>query len=210
MNLIILAPPGAGKGTQAEMLSKHFNIPTISTGAMLRHNIDEGTELGEIAKKFIDDGKFVPDDVMINMVKARLSQPDCKNGFILDGFPRNIKQAETLTASKLKVDAVLTLEVSDDEIIRRVSGRLECSECGTAFHKEYRKPAKEGICDNCGGTIKTRKDDKPETVKERLNTYHTLTEPLKAYFEERGLLKTVIGREGIDDTSREVLRVLGE
>lgn len=210
MNLIILAPPGAGKGTQAEMLSKHFNIPTISTGAMLRHNIDEGTELGEIAKKFIDDGKFVPDDVMIKMVKERLSQPDCKNGFILDGFPRNINQAETLTASKLKIDAVITLDVSDDEIIRRVSGRLECSECGTAFHKEYRKPAVEGVCDNCGGTIKTRKDDKPETVKERLNTYHAITEPLKKYFEERGLLKTVVGREGIEDTSREVLRVLGE
>ena len=168
MRLIILAAPGAGKGTQAEMLSGHYSIPTISTGAILRKNIQDGTALGDIAKKYIDDGKFVPDDVMIDIVKERLSEEDCKDGFILDGFPRNLEQAHALKASGIKIDKVLTIEVEDEAIISRISGRLECSQCGASYHKIYRQPEKEGVCDSCGGQLKTRADDKPETVKERL------------------------------------------
>lgn len=208
MRLIILAAPGAGKGTQAEMLSEHYSIPTISTGAMLRKNIQDGTALGDIAKKYIDDGKFVPDDIMIDIVKDRLSEEDCKNGFILDGFPRNIEQAHALKNSGIKIDKVLTIEVSDEAIISRIAGRLECSSCGTSYHKEYRKPKVEGVCDACGGELKTRADDKPETVKERLKTYHEKTEPLKAFYKNEGILAVAYGQEEIADTSKEVLAAL--
>lgn len=208
MRIIILAPPGAGKGTQAEMLSKHFAIPTISTGAMLRKNIQDGTALGDIANKYINDGKFVPDDVIIDMVKHRLSESDCEAGFILDGFPRNIKQAEALKSSGIKIDCVLYLSVKDETIVERVSGRLECEACGTAFHEIHRKPKKDGVCDFCGGGLKKRKDDKPETVKERLKTYHEKTEPLISFYKSEGILRTAYGKEGIDDTSKEVLSVL--
>lgn len=208
MNLIIIAAPGAGKGTQAELLSKHFNIPTISTGAILRKNISEGTHLGEIAAKYINDGKFVPDDVIIQVVIDRLSQPDCKNGFILDGFPRTLAQAEALETSHINIDAVLTIEVPDEDIVKRVAGRLECKNCGSTYHKIYRTPKKEGVCDNCGGALVTRADDKPETVKERLATYHKQTEPLKKFYAEKGKLKTAHGKEGIPETTAEVLKVL--
>ena len=208
MNLIILAAPGAGKGTQAEILSEHYSIPTISTGAILRKNIKDGTALGDVAKKYIDDGKFVPDDVMIDIVKNRLSQDDCKNGFILDGFPRNIQQAEVLKNSGIEIDTVLTLEVEDEDIIERIGGRLECANCGASFHMKYRKPEKDGVCDLCGGQLRTRADDKPETVKERLNTFHEKTEPLKAFYEKEGILKVAYGKEGIEETSKEVLKVL--
>ena len=208
MNLIILAAPGAGKGTQAEILSEHYSIPTISTGAILRKNIKDGTALGDIAKKYIDDGKFVPDDVMIDIVKNRLSQDDCKNGFILDGFPRNIQQAEVLKNSGIKIDTVLTLEVEDEDIIERIGGRLECASCGASFHVKYRKPEKDGVCDLCGGQLRTRADDKPETVKERLKTFHEKTEPLKAFYEKEGILKVAYGKEVIEETSKEVLKVL--
>lgn len=208
MRMIILAAPGAGKGTQAEMLSKHFGIPTVSTGAILRKNIQEGTKLGDIAKKYIDDGKFVPDDVMIDIVKQRLAEDDCSEGFILDGFPRNIEQAHALKESGIPIDKVLTIEVSDESIIARISGRLECEKCGTTFHKVYRVPKQDGVCDNCGGNLKTRKDDKPEIVKERLKTYHEKTEPLKRFYEEEGLLVTAYGKDGIERTSQEVLSVL--
>ena len=208
MNLIILAAPGAGKGTQAEILSEHYSIPTISTGAILRKNIKDGTALGDIAKKYIDDGKFVPDDVMIDIVKNRLSQDDCKNGFILDGFPRNIQQAEVLKNSGIKIDTVLTLEVEDEDIIERIGGRLECASCGASFHVKYRKPEKDGVCDLCGGQLRTRADDKPETVKERLKTFHEKTEPLKAFYKKEGILKVAYGKEGIEETSKEVLKVL--
>ena len=210
MKLIILAAPGAGKGTQAELLSKHFNIPTISTGAILRKNISDGTRLGEIAGKYINDGKFVPDEVMIEVVSDRLSKDDCKNGFILDGFPRNIAQAEALDKSHIEIDAVLTIEVADETIIERLGGRLECKNCGSTYHKIHRVPKVEGICDNCGGNLVTRADDKPETVRERLNTYHNQTEPLKKFYEEKGMLKTAYGKENISDTAEEVLKVLGE
>ncbi len=208
MRLILLAAPGAGKGTQAEKLSEHFGIPTISTGAILRHNIQEGTELGNIAKGYIDDGKLIPDDVMIAVMKERLSQEDCKKGFILDGFPRTLAQAEALDASDIAIDAVLNIEVSDAEIIHRLSGRLECSECAATYHKEYKKPQQEGICDHCGGKLTLRADDKPETVKNRLEVYHTQTEPLLAYYTQKGMLKVALGKEGIADTTAEVLRVL--
>lgn len=208
MKLIILAAPGAGKGTQAEMLSKHFNIPTISTGAILRKNISEGTELGEIAGKYINDGKFVPDEVMIKVVADRLAKEDCKDGFILDGFPRTLAQAEALDKSDIEIDAVLTIEVEDEKIIERLGGRLECKKCGTTYHKVHRIPKKDGVCDNCGGELVTRADDKPETIKERLKTYHKQTEPLKRFYSEKNMLKTAQGKDGIDDTTAEVLKAL--
>lgn len=208
MRLIILAAPGAGKGTQAENLSKYFDIPTISTGAILRKNIAEGTELGAIAKKYIDDGKFVPDDVMIDIVRTRLHEDDCKNGFILDGFPRNIKQAEVLDQSDIEIDKVLTIEVEDEKIIERLSGRLECKKCGSTFHKQYRVPKTAGICDNCGGELSVRADDRPEVVKNRLDTYHEQTEPLKDFYKEKGMLRTAVGKEEIKDTTDAVLAAL--
>lgn len=208
MRLIILAAPGAGKGTQAENLSKYFDIPTISTGAILRKNIAEGTELGAIAKKYIDDGKFVPDDVMIDIVRTRLHEDDCKNGFILDGFPRNIKQAEVLDQSDIEIDKVLTIEVEDEKIIERLSGRLECKKCGSTFHKQYRVPKTAGICDNCGGELSVRADDRPEVVKNRLDTYHEQTEPLKDFYKEKGMLRTAVGQEEIKDTTDAVLAAL--
>ena len=210
MRLILLAAPGAGKGTQAEKLSAHFGIPTISTGAILRKNIKEETELGKLAKKYIDDGKLIPDDVMIEVMKSRLAEDDCKSGFILDGFPRTITQAEELAKSDIEIDCVLNIDVPDDVIISRLSGRLECSKCAATFHKEFRKPKIEGVCDNCGGALVTRADDKPETVKSRLETYHTQTEPLLAFYREKGMLRTAVGQDSIDDTTREVLTVLGE
>ena len=209
MRLILLAAPGAGKGTQAEKLSEHFGIPTISTGAILRKNIQEGTELGKLAKKYIDDGKLIPDDVMIKVMDSRLAEDDCKNGFILDGFPRTLTQAQELDKSHIKIDCVLNLNVADEAIINRLSGRLECSKCAATFHKIYRKPKTEGVCDLCGGKLVTRADDTPETVKSRLSTYHTQTEPLLQFYKEKGLLKTVNGQDGIESTTREVLKVLG-
>ncbi len=210
MKVILLAAPGAGKGTQAEMLSKHFNIPTISTGSILRKNIKEGTELGVIAKKYIDEGNLIPDDVMIQVMYSRLSEEDCKNGFILDGFPRTLAQAEELDKSDIKIDYILNINVADDEIIKRLSGRVECSKCGSTFHKEYRKPTQDGVCDNCGGELVTREDDKPETIKSRLTIYHTQTEPLIEYYKNKGIFRTAIGQDSIEDTSKEVLKALGE
>ena len=210
MRLILLAAPGAGKGTQAEKLSEHFGIPTISTGAILRKNIKEGTELGVLAKKYIDDGKLVPDNVMIDVMRARLAEDDCKNGFILDGFPRTLAQAEELEKSDIEIDRVLSIVVPDEKIVARLSGRLECSKCGTTFHKQYRKPEKDGICDNCGGELVTRADDKPETVKSRLEVYHAQTEPLLKFYDAKGMLRTAYGQEEISDTTKEVLKALGE
>jgi len=208
LKLIILAAPGAGKGTQAEALSKHYGITTISTGAILRKNIADGTELGKIAAKYINDGKFVPDDVMIDVVKDRLSEDDCKNGFILDGFPRTINQAEVLEASNIDIDAVLNLEVDDLVIIDRLSGRLECKACGSSYHKEHKKPKVEGVCDNCGGTLVTRADDKPEIIRERLETYYKQTAPLIKFYDERHMLKKVVGRDSVAETTEAVIAAL--
>ena len=209
MKLIILAAPGAGKGTQAEMLSKYLGIPTISTGAILRRNIADGTELGEIARQYINEGKFVPDDVMIDIVKKSLDESCCKKGFILDGFPRSIAQAEALDKSDIDIDCVLTLEVDDEKIVERLSGRLECKICGSSFHKEHRKPKAEGVCDNCGGALRTREDDKPDIIRDRIKTYYEQTAPLKEFYAKKGMLKTVIGKDEIASTSEEVLKVLG-
>jgi len=208
MKIILLAAPGAGKGTQAEKLSEHFGIPSISTGAILRHNIQEGTELGKLAQTYIDGGNLIPDDVMIEVMKDRLSQDDCKKGFILDGFPRTLKQAEELDKSDIDIDAVINLNVPDDEIIERLSGRLECKECSSTFHKTHRKPKVEGVCDNCGGKLVTRADDTPETIKSRLEIYHSKTENLLHFYKEKGMLKTVEGKDEIDHTTAEVLKVL--
>ncbi len=208
MNLIILAAPGAGKGTQAEALSKHYEIPTISTGAILRKNIADGTELGKIAAQYINDGKFVPDEVMIDVVKKRLSEADCKNGFILDGFPRTLNQAEALDKSDVNIDKVLTIEVEDEKIIERLAGRLECKKCGSSYHKLHKKPNVDGVCDNCGGALTTREDDKPEVIRERLETYYKQTEPLKKFYADRDMLKVAIGQENIADTTAAVLAAL--
>lgn len=204
----MLAPPGAGKGTQAEILSKHYDIPTVSTGAILRKNIQDGTELGDIAKRYIDDGKFVPDEVIIDLVKSRLSEKDCEKGFILDGFPRNLVQADVLKNSGIKIDKVLNLNVSDETIIERLSGRIECSKCGAAYHEIHRQPKVKGVCDLCGGELKKRADDNPETIKERLKTYHEKTEPLIDFYKKEGLLCTAYGKEDIDHTTKEVLAAL--
>lgn len=209
MKLILLGPPGAGKGTQAEILSEKLNIQTISTGVMLRTAIREKTELGETASRYINDGKLVPDDVMVAIVKERLSQDDCKNGFILDGFPRTICQAEALTETGMQIDKVLSIEVSDETVIERLSGRRECSECGTPYHIIYNPSANGEICEKCGGKLICRKDDNEETVKNRLRVYHEQTEPIKAYYEKQGKLVVAVGQEKVEDTTKAVLSALG-
>lgn len=210
MKVILLAAPGAGKGTQAEKLSEYFGIPTISTGAILRKNIKEGTELGKIAATYIDGGNLIPDDVMIKVVHSRLAEDDCIDGFILDGFPRTLAQAYDLDKSDIEIDCVLNIDVPDEKIVERLSGRLECSKCGTTFHVEHRKPKQDGICDNCGGELVTREDDKPETIKSRLKVYHEQTEPLIEYYKNKGMLRIAVGKNEIADTTKEVLKALGK
>lgn len=208
MNLILLGAPGAGKGTQAEIISKTYGIPTISTGNMIREAMKNGTEMGKQAKKYVDAGDLVPDEVVIGIVKERLSADDCKNGFILDGFPRTIPQAEALDKMGVGIDLVLSIEVADAEIIKRMSGRRVCGGCGASYHTEYKRPTKADICDDCGGALTIRKDDAPETVKERLSVYHTQTEPLKAFYEAQGKLRVVQGQEAVADTTRLTLAAL--
>lgn len=208
MRIILLAAPGAGKGTQAEKLSEHFNIPTISTGAILRKNIKEKTELGIIADKYITDGKFVPDSIMIDVMADRLAEDDCKNGFILDGFPRTLTQADSMSNLNINIDSVISIYVPDDTIVKRLSDRMECEKCSTTYNKQFRPPVQENICDKCGGNLVVREDDRPETVRARLNTYHEQTEPLLNYYRDKGLLKVVQGQIEIEDTTREVLKAL--
>lgn len=209
MNLILMGPPGAGKGTQGEILSKRLGIDTISTGVMLRTAIKNQTEVGKLAEQYINDGKLVPDEVMVKIVKERLSQPDCANGFILDGFPRTTAQAEALTASGVKIDKALSLEVDDDMIIERLSSRRECSKCGAPYNVIFNKPEVEGKCDKCGGDLIQRADDNPDTIKNRLNVYHEQTEPIKDYYAKLGLLVTAKGEEELADTTRNVAKALG-
>lgn len=209
MNLILVGPPGAGKGTQGEILSKKLGIDTISTGVMLRTAIKEQTEVGKLAEQYINDGKLVPDDVIVAIVKERLSQPDCEKGFILDGFPRTVPQAEALTASGVKIDKVLSLEVDDGVIVERLSARRECSKCGAPYSVLYKKPVTEGKCDKCGGELIQRADDNPETIQNRLNVYHEQTEPIKAYYEKAGLLVKAEGADSVDDTTKNVFKALG-
>lgn len=208
MKLILLGAPGAGKGTQAEVISEKYNIPTISTGNIIRAALKNGTEMGIKAKSYIDAGELVPDDVVIGIIKERLAEPDCKDGYILDGFPRTIPQAEALDKMGFGIDAALSIEVADEEIVKRMSGRRVCEKCGASYHTEYKIPEKEGVCNLCGGKLVIRPDDEPETVKNRLNVYHEQTEPLKDFYQAAGKLLTVLGQDEVKDTTRLVLEAL--
>ena len=208
MKLILLGAPGAGKGTQAEILSKKLGIPTISTGNILRAAVKNETPIGLKAKSFMDAGKLVPDEVIIGIIVERLAEPDCKNGYILDGVPRTIAQAEAMEKAGIHFDKVISLEVSDAEIEQRMTGRRTCLACGATYHVVANPPKHEGICDQCGGELTQRKDDKPETVKARLATYHTETEPLKGFYAERGVLATVENPGSIEGTTEAVLKAL--
>ena len=208
MKLILLGAPGAGKGTQAEVICEKLSIPAISTGNIIREALKSGTEMGLRAKSYMDEGKLVPDEVVIGIIKDRLAQDDCKNGFILDGFPRTIPQAEALDAMGVVIDRVIDIEVPDDKIVTRMSGRRVCEKCGASYHLLYKKPQEEGVCGKCGGTLVQRKDDHPDTVKERLRVYHEQTEPLKAYYEKQGKLKIVEGQEEVADTTKLTLAAI--
>ncbi len=208
MKLILLGAPGAGKGTQAEVISDKLSIPAISTGNIIREALANGTEMGLKAKSFIDAGKLVPDDVVIGIIKERLAKDDCANGFILDGFPRTIPQAEALDSMGVIIDRVISIEVADEDIARRMSGRRVCKGCGSSYHLEYKKPAVEGICNACGGELIQRKDDHPDTVLDRLKVYHEQTEPLKGYYEKKGILRIVEGQEEVADTTALTLKAL--
>ena len=208
MNIIMLGAPGAGKGTQAAVLCEHFGIPTISTGNMIREALKNGTEMGLKAKSFMDEGKLVPDEVVIGIVKERLSEDDCKKGFILDGFPRTIPQAEALDNMGVEIQYVINIDVADERIINRMSGRRVCEKCGSSYHLLYKKPAVEGICTNCGGTLVQRKDDHPDTVLARLDVYHKETEPLVDYYKKQGKLVDVEGQDSVEDTTALILKAI--
>ena len=208
MNIIFLGAPGAGKGTQAEVVSERFAIPSISTGAIIREAIKTGTQMGLEAKKFTEVGALVPDEVVIGIIKERLAKDDCQNGFILDGFPRTVPQAEALDQMGVRIDRVVSIEVSDEKIVERMSGRRVCDKCGASYHTSY-LPSKDGkTCDKCGAELSIRKDDAPEVVKSRLETYHSTTEPLKAYYEKTGKLALVEGQEKVEDTTALTLAAL--
>ena len=209
MKLILLGAPGAGKGTQAEILSARLSIPTISTGNILRAAIKEGTPTGLEAKSYMDAGRLVPDSVIIGIVAERLGQPDCARGFILDGVPRTIGQAEAIDRAGITFDRVLSIEISDGEIEERMSGRRVCQSCGAPYHVKAKPPKAEGVCDACGGKLVQRDDDKPETVLDRLKVYHAQTEPLKEFYAQRGVLKSVENQPTIEDTAKAIAAVLG-
>lgn len=201
MKLMFLGAPGAGKGTQAEVVSERYQIPAISTGALLREAMANGTELGKKAKSYIDGGNLAPDDVVIGIIKERLAAEDCNGGFILDGFPRTVAQAIALDEMGIKMDGVISIEVDDETIIRRLGGRRLCGKCGSSYHVDYKPTAVAGVCDKCHGELVTRADDKPEVIKSRLVIYHEQTEPLKDFYAAKGNLKLVIGQEEIEDTT---------
>ena len=209
MKLILLGAPGAGKGTQAEIISRKLNIPTISTGNMLREAMKNGTELGLRVKHFMDNGQLVPDDVIIGIVEERLARADCAKGYILDGMPRTIPQAQALEDRGICFDAVVSIEIGDDVIEARMSGRRVCGSCGASFHVVANPPKTENICDVCGKELVTRKDDAPETVRNRLKVFHAETETLKHFYEERGCLKLVQGDQSIDSITGDILTALG-
>ncbi|NSW91206.1 MAG: adenylate kinase [Firmicutes bacterium] len=213
MRIVLLGAPGAGKGTQAEVLSEKLKIPHISTGDIFRNNIKNGTELGRKAKEYIDRGMLVPDEITIKIVEERLKEADCKNGFILDGFPRTIPQAEALedvlSRMGISLDLVVNIFVTDEKIIERLSGRRVCQKCGKSYHIKYNPPSVEGECDDCKSKVIQRDDDKEETVVSRIKTYHRQTEPLINYYRKKGLLLTVEGQEKIEDTTKEVMKALG-
>ena len=209
MKLILLGAPGAGKGTQAEILSAKLGIPTISTGNILRAAIKDQTPIGMEAKAYMDAGKLVPDAVIIGIVAQRLEQPDCQAGFILDGVPRTIGQAEALDAAGITFDHVLSIEISDEEIEERMGGRRVCHDCGAPYHLKAKPPKQEGVCDSCGGPLIQRDDDKPETVHHRLEVYHAETEPLKDYYQEKGILSPVANQSTIEGTTEVIMEALG-
>ena len=208
MKLIFLGAPGAGKGTQAEIIAAELKIPTISTGNIIREALANGTEMGLKAKSFIEAGKLVPDDVVIGIIKDRLAADDCNGGFILDGFPRTIPQAEALDKMGVIIDKVVDIDVPDENIVNRMSGRRVCKACGSSYHIENKKPKVEGVCDACGGELQIRKDDAPETVLDRLNVYHEQTEPLKDYYAKCGKLRSVEGTAPITEITAAILKVL--
>lgn len=209
MRITIMGPPGGGKGTQAEILSEKFSIPHISTGAIIRAAIREKSELGIASEKYIAEGHLVPDELVIGMVSERLKEDDCKNGYILDGFPRTIAQAEAMIEKDIKLDYALNLVVSDDVIIKRLGGRRECKVCAAPYHIDFNPSLKEGVCDKCGGELIQRPDDIPETIKERLSTYHKQTEPLIDFYKKAQLLVNVEGCNEIEDTTKAVMQALG-
>ena len=208
MKLILLGAPGAGKGTQAEIICEKLSIPTISTGNIIREAMKNGTEMGLKAKEAVEAGKLVSDDVVIGIIKERLAKDDCKAGFILDGFPRTIPQAEALDKLGVAIDCVLDIDVKDEAIAARLGGRRVCPQCGSSYHIEYKRPLKDGICNQCGAALIQRKDDAPETVIERLRIYHEQTEPLKDYYEKAGKLRLVEGQELVADTTALTLAAL--
>ena len=210
MNLILLGAPGAGKGTQAEMLIEQLSIPSISTGNMLREAMANGSELGKQVKTCMESGSLVSDDVILSIVAERVAQADCNNGFILDGVPRTLAQAEALDAKGVRIDHVVSIEIDDAVIEGRMTGRRVCTKCGATYHIVANPPKEEGICDHCGSEVVIRKDDAPETVRHRLNVYHESTEVLKDYYAKQDKLVLVNGDQPIEDANRDILRALGE
>ena len=210
MKLILLGAPGAGKGTQAEVICDHLGIPAISTGNIIRAALKAQTEMGLKAKDYIEKGLLVPDDVVIGIIQDRLREDDCKNGFILDGFPRTVPQAEALDRMGVQIDLVIDIEVPDEKIVTRMAGRRVCATCGASYHTLYKQPKTEGVCDNCGGALTQRKDDEAQTVLERLRVYHEQTEPLIAYYRAKGNLRVVEGQEEVADTTALTLKALEE
>ena len=208
MKLILLGAPGAGKGTQAEIISEHLSVPAISTGNIIRAALKAQTEMGIKAKEFIDKGLLVPDDVVIGIVRDRLKEDDCKNGFILDGFPRTVPQAQALDDMGIEIDKVIDIQVPDEKIVQRLSGRRVCSGCGASYHLLYKKPEKDGVCNSCGAQLVQRTDDREETVLERLKVYHEQTEPLVDYYRKKNKLVVVEGQEEVSDTTALTLKAL--
>ena len=209
MNLILLGAPGAGKGTQAELLLRKLSIPAISTGNMLREAMANGTELGKKITHYMDGGNLVPDDLIMGIVAERVAKPDCANGFILDGVPRTLAQAEALEAAGVKIDHVVSIEVSDELIEGRMTGRRVCKDCGASYHVVANPAKVEGICDLCGGQLITRKDDAPETVRKRLQVYHSTTEVLKDFYGKLGRLRLVNGSQSIEGANEDILKAIG-
>ncbi len=212
MNLILLGAPGAGKGTQAKLIVEKYGIPQISTGDMLREAVAKGTELGKKAKEYMDKGELVPDEIVIGIVKERLQQPDCEKGFILDGFPRTLKQAEELDKMLeelgKKIDAVINVSVPEEEVVKRIVNRRTCKNCGAVYHLIYNPPKEEGKCDKCGGELYQRDDDKEETVRARYKVYKEQTEPLIEYYSKKGLLYNVDGTKSIEEVFEEIQKIL--
>ena len=213
MNLVLLGPPGAGKGTQAKLIEEKYGLIHLSTGDMLREAIASGSELGKQVKEIVESGALVPDTTIIQMIEARIAAPDCAKGFILDGFPRTVRQAEALDGmlerKHLKIDHVIELKVDDDALVKRISGRFSCAACGAGYHDAFKRPKTEGVCDDCGGKeFSRRKDDNPETVKARLEAYHAQTAPILPYYRERAVLRTVDGMADFDGVTVQIVAAL--